>query len=320
MNAILAVVLFVVIAMLGRNFGSPVLGTVRPGFPAAETKITWLSGPAASASQPATQPAVTVGLKPGDRITRIEGKGVTLAIVGNEVDRFDRLALMSVMAGPDERFKVTVERQVDGKAWVGTAELGVKWGPSETGGKRLSFGIGPAAALSVDRQFKYATTKDVDPFEDGDEIVAIAGKPLAGSWQVEPMVAAQPGLTVPVKNPARGKKTDPAAPPAGAEMDLTAPRGVRFAADTVYLKDGTKLDTENCLVAKDDKEKDTVVVTSLADGSKVKHKKADLIVAPGRRDIRPAGHGAAAADHGDHPGVRGREGGPEARQRNRALR
>jgi regulator of sigma E protease len=275
MNAILAVVLFVVIAMIGRDFPAPVLGSVRAGFPAAETKITWLSGPSASASQPATQPVVTTGLLPGDRITRIEGKGLTLAIVGNDVDRFDRLALMSIMASPDERFKITVERQVDGKTWVGTADMGVKVGPSETGGTRLSFGIAPSAALTVDHGLDYTSTPAVDPFQDGDRVQAVAGKPVAGVWQVEPMLAGLPGLTVPVTVLRAGK-----------EVDLQAPRGARFAASTVYLKDGTKLDIDKYTVTvvkddkdKGDKDKEVVVLESLADHSQAKHKRSDLIFA-----------------------------------------
>jgi membrane-associated protease RseP (regulator of RpoE activity) len=209
--------------------------------------------------------------------------------------------MMSMMANPDERFKVTVQRPVNGQTWVGTAELGVKLGPSETGGTRLSFGIGPAAALTVNQVQKYTTTKEVDPFQEGDQVLAIAGEPLAGTWQVEPLLAGLSGLTVPVKVLRAGKlespvsprlpeelwtaassRPAPPAPPRGSEeLTLIAPRGAQFTADTVYLKDGTKLNLENVLIAKDDKDKDSVVLTSLADGSKTSHKRADLIVAQG---------------------------------------
>jgi regulator of sigma E protease len=268
MNAILALVLFVTIAMVGKNFIAPVLGEVRRHYPAAEAQVTWHEGPARDANA-ATQPVVTQGLKVGDRVTRIEGDSVLLRILGNDVNRFDRLSLTSVMADEDEKYTVTVEREVDGNTWVGTAELGVRMGPSETGGERLIFGISPAADTLVRRAQKYTSTEAIDPYEEGDRVVAVAGRPVHHAWQVDEILRELDGPTVPVTVRRKGK-----------DVTVTAPRSIQSKATVFFTRDGTrKLDASNYRLTPDDEEEKNVVWTSLVDGTKATRKPDELIAA-----------------------------------------
>ena len=268
MNAILALVLFVTIAMVGREFVAPVLGSVRRHYPAAEAQVTWHEGPARDANA-ATQPVVTQGLKVGDRVTRIEGDSVLLSILGNEVNRFDRLSLTSVMADEDDRYTVAVEREVDGNTWVGTAELGVKMGPSEMGGERLSFGISPAADTLVRKTLKYTSTEAIDPYEEGDRVVAVAGRPVRHVWQVEEILRELDGPTVPVTVRRKGK-----------DVTVTAPRSIQSKRTVFFTRDGTrKLDAGNYRLTEDEDEEKNVVWTSLVDGTKTTRKPDELIAA-----------------------------------------
>ena len=268
MNVLFALVLFVTVAMVGKDYTAPIVGSVKPLFPAAEAKITWTEGPA---TQPAaTQPVTTVGLQPGDRIARVDGEGVILSILGNQVSHFQKLSLLSITADRDEKFALTLERDVDGKTWVGTTDLGVREGSSEMGGQRLSFGMSPAASRKVVPTLRYTTTPEVDPFQEGDEVLAVAGKPLRHAWELESLLAGAEGATVPVT-----VRRD------GNDVLLTAPRVIQSKPNLIYLGDGTKLNADdyNLRFEKPDKEDadEQVVFEPLAGGEKMTHKRADVV-------------------------------------------
>jgi regulator of sigma E protease len=265
MNVLFALLLFVAIAMIGRDFPAPVVGGVKKHFPASEVRIAWHRGPT---SRPATQPVVTRGLRTGDRVTRIEAEGTIASILGSEVKRFDHLAILSVMADPDETFRITVERDVDGNTWVGTGELGVRIGPSEMGGRRPSFGVAPADDTLIKRAGeagKYITTKLLDPFEEDDRVVAVGGTRVRHEWEIEPILRRLHGATVEV-TVLRG----------GKELTLRAPRALQLKARTIYLDDGTKLDSEDYEI-KQDKREDPLVLTSYVDGGKKTYERKKVI-------------------------------------------
>jgi regulator of sigma E protease len=263
MNAILAMVLFVIIAMVGKKYVAPVLGEVRRHWPASQARIVWHSTPGRQAKA-TSQPLVSRGLRVADRITRIEGDSLLLSIVGNEVQRFDRLSMMSVMADADQTFKVTVERDVDGHTWVGTAELGVEMGPSETGGERLSFGILPAADTLVKKKLEYKTTAAFDPYRENDRVVAVGGRRIDHEWEIAPAVGALSGTTVPVTVQRGGK-----------EVTVTALRVLESSPTIFFTKDGTKLDAEDYNVKK--LKDDSTVWKSLVDGRETTYGKGELI-------------------------------------------
>ena len=271
MNAILALVLFVVIAMVGREVPSAELGQPRKHFPASQMKLTWHQAPTtAPATQPATQPAET-GLKAGDRIRRIDGQGLILSILGSEVTGFDQLAMLSIMADEDEKFSITVERDLGGRTWVGTGEIGVRMGPSNVrGGHRLSFGISPVPDPVVHRGFDYTTTETVDPFQEDDRVVSVCGQPVGDVWEIDPILRTARGTTVPITVLRKGKR-----------VDLTVPRGLQLKARQFYLANGTKIDGEDYLLVEDDDGK--LNLTNLVDGKSTTYAPDALVLA--RRDL-----------------------------------
>ncbi|MCD6303741.1 MAG: site-2 protease family protein, partial [Planctomycetes bacterium] len=234
----------------------------------AVAKIHWRLPAGGSSSAPAAaggQAAVTVGLRPGDRITRIEGDSAILAILGNDVHRFDRLALTSVLARRDDKFKVTVRRDANGTTLVGTAELGVKMAAGRSGGRRLSFGIEPAADVVVKHGLDYRSSAEVDPFREGDRVLAVAGRKVRYTWQIEPVLEGLEGLEVPVEV-ARG----------GEVVRVSAPRGIQTKDNVLILPDGTHLDADDFSITED--ADGNVVLTDLADGSRRRLAKDELVI------------------------------------------
>jgi regulator of sigma E protease len=224
MNAITAIIMFTVIVMIGYEFPAPVLGNVRPHFPAAEARITWTKAPGAT-----TQPVVTAGLEVGDRVTDVDGNGVMLAIIGREISRFDPLAIISAVSDREDRYRFTIERQVDGNTWIGTTDVGVKMGDG-----RLEFGLGPARSTTVSRSETDVIRSPRDPFEENDRVTAVAGRTIEHSWQVAPAIRDANGLTVPVTVTREGKT-----------VNLTAPRLFYDKPSVAYLPDGNELNLDD---------------------------------------------------------------------------
>ena len=252
MNAITAIIMFVVIAMIGYEFPAPVLGNVKPHFPAAEARITWTKAPGAT-----TQPVTMTGLEVGDRVTDVDGNGVMLAIIGREISRFDHLAIISAMSDREDRYKFTIERQVDGNTWVGTADVGVKMNDG-----RLEFGLGPARSMVVAEGETSAIRPPQDPFQDQDRVIAVAGRKIEHSWQVEPALKDANGLAVPVTVMRKGKT-----------VNLTAPRLIGNKITVAYLPDGAKLNLDNYDINLKD---GNMVLVSYETGKELKCPKDDL--------------------------------------------
>ncbi len=252
MNAITAIIMFVVIAMIGYEFPAPVLGSVKPHFPASQARITWTKAPGAT-----TQPVVTAGLEVGDRVTDVDGNGVMPAIIGREINRFDHLAIISAMSDREDRYKFTIERQVDGNTWVGTADVGVKMGDG-----RLEFGLGPARSTVVAEGETSAIRPPQDPFQDQDRVMAVAGRKIEHSWQVEPALKDANGLTVHVTVMREGKA-----------VNLTAPRVITNKITVAYLPDGAKLNLEDYDIKLSD---GNMVLVSYETGKELKCPKDDL--------------------------------------------
>jgi len=263
MNIILAAALFVIVVMHGKKFVAPVVGGVRRHYPAATAVIRWTKTPGAPAA--ASRPITTLGLEPGDRIADIEGPGLISRVLGHTVTRFDHVALLAMLARADERFNVTVQRDVDGNAWVGTTRMGVRMGPAETGGgQRLAFGIMPApdAIVETAPRGTVVPAPNNEVFRDDDRVVAVDGAPIAHGWQVEPVVERLNGPTAAVTVVRDGNQTV-----------LTAPLFLADAPHVVYLADGEKLDARNYTI---DKDGDEYVFTSLVRPETRRYKAADV--------------------------------------------
>jgi regulator of sigma E protease len=91
MNLFTAALLFIVVMMAGRDVDAPVLGAVVEGSPAARAK----------ASDQRTELLASAGLRPGDRVTRIDDR---------DIRSFDEVALSVAMARPGSELRVTVDR------------------------------------------------------------------------------------------------------------------------------------------------------------------------------------------------------------------
>jgi len=162
MNVILAALLFIIVCLIGMRFQAPVVGYVSPGYPAASAPIEWDDDPASPATAPAG--GGDVGLRPGDRILAIDGK---------EVSRFSTLAVKAALAREDSVFLMRIERRVDGRTRLGTARVGVKPRPTDSGGTLFAFGIQQAPSTVLAGLGDFAAD---DPFRAGDQVVAVAGR------------------------------------------------------------------------------------------------------------------------------------------------
>ncbi|MGC9453809.1 MAG: RIP metalloprotease RseP [Phycisphaerae bacterium] len=175
MNVILASLLFVLIGLVGKEFMAPVIGDTVAGYPAATAQINWQDETPPGGNEP--------GLKPGDRITAINGK---------EIPRFDYIFVEGAFADADDNFEFTIERKVDGRTFTGATELGVERLPD---GTRKGFGIAPAADTVFAELQGYKVN---DPFRGGDRIVAVAGRRVAHHWEIEDIARQLDGSPVTV--------------------------------------------------------------------------------------------------------------------------
>ena len=224
MNVIFAAILFIVVAMIGKNFPAPVVGDVVPGWPAATAEITW-QGAAPPSPAPATQ-AVTApasepqsapagGLQPGDTV---------LAINGDEISRFTSIAMTAALASPSETFTFRIRREVDGNSYIGQARLGVKTAPS---GMNLAFGISAPADTTVEL---LENLKAPTPLKTGDRIVAIADQPVRHQWDISRIMKTLNGQPVEIRYER---------PTEDGTVTGTFTRSPRiYSSPQVYLSDG----------------------------------------------------------------------------------
>jgi regulator of sigma E protease len=224
MNVILACVLFVIIGLVGIRFPAPVAGGSLVGYPAYNAKIQWEVGgsPAPEAlrensSQPmdahASSPNVTFGIQPGYRILKVNDKTIT---------RFTQVPIIASLADRNERFRMTLERLVNGERQIGTTEVGLM----PLGG-HLAFGLLPALSTTLAGLGNYIAS---DPFEHGDQIVAINGHKIQHNWQIESIEQTLRGLPVTV-TVLRGDK----------KLNVGIQPRLRIRTGVFFLKDGTAI-------------------------------------------------------------------------------
>lgn len=187
MNVVFAALLFIAVGLVGIHFPASVVGGAAPDYPASDVEIAWEDAPGAAATQAAaaSRPSVTRGLRPGDRITRIDDTQIT---------RLDKLRFKAILAKPDSVFTIRVERDFDGRTRVGTARIGVMPVRGGPGGTRLTFGIAPAR----DIVFGEIDGPQDDPFRDGDRVVAINGRAVRHYWDIPAIAETLDGSPVAV--------------------------------------------------------------------------------------------------------------------------
>ncbi len=242
MNVILAAVLFIIVCMAGIRFPAPIIGGTLPGSPAEDADIQWLGK-----SQPSS-----VGLKPGDRILKVDGERIT---------RFNELTALAALAKAGQKFEFLIERRQGDKAMEGTTTISVV----EMGGT-LHFGLQPAASTTL------ASEGDVianDPFEEGDKVLSVNGQPLLHHWQLPTLEEHLNGKPVVITILRNGK-----------EMDVSIRPTLRMDSGVFYLKDGTRVAGK----VVDYRPDEGSVVLGLPDGTE-KTLLLDQVIWPARSEI-----------------------------------
>jgi regulator of sigma E protease len=228
MNVLLAGGLFVLVAMVGKDYPAPVVGSVRPGFPAAQATINWDDDTPIRATSPAaSQPAPTEqdrGLRPGDRIVSITDGHSMLWLLSQPVTRFADISLVALLAKGDSTYQFTLERTEGGRTRVGRTRLGVKRLPDDS---QYVFGV-LGAADTVFGEYEDMVTDS--PFQDGDRLLAINGRAVEHSWDVQAIEQTLSGEPVTV-TVLRGKQ----------RLDVVVQPQVHFRDDVLWLKDGSRL-------------------------------------------------------------------------------
>lgn len=225
MNVILAAVLFIVVCVAGIRFPAPVIGRALPGSPAEEAKIHWLNE-----SMP-----VSVGLKPGDRILQVDGEPIT---------RFNELTAIAALADADHEFTVRIGREKDDRLIEGVTQIRAV----EMGGT-LNLGLIPAASTTLGG---LGDTISVDPFQEGDEVLAIEGQPIRHHWQIPELEERLDGSPVTLAI-LRDHK----------EMEVRIRPTLRIKPGVFFMKDGDRISGE----ITDYRPEDGVVVIRLPDGT-----------------------------------------------------
>jgi len=291
MNVIFAAVLFVVVGLIGKDFPAPVIGGVRPNYPAAMVELRWQDAEAASQPEdaPSARPDFGPGLRPGDEVLELDGKPVS---------RFQDLQMTSVLADLDETFPIVVRRRDDaGRAWIGRGTLWVKKGP---GDEMPVFGIVPAAETVFDEPEGLITAS---PFAKGDRLLAIDGRPIRHAWEIDALQETLDGrpvvVTVERVSEARERR----------RVDIQVQPALKMKEDVVWLADGRRGRIVDVLV----KDKNPLFRVVLEDGSEKEFEKArlaggrvvdilDLLGMVPRLQVQAVIEGSRAAEAGILPG------------------
>jgi len=201
MNVIFAALLFVIVGLVGKQFMAPVVGGVEENMPAAEAKIHWVDPPQG-------EPAESVGLRAGDRITKIEGDSIILALSRYHVQKFQDVAMAAALADLDETYTFTIERPLDdGTKLTGHAQIGVE---KVLRGSVPAFGIAAPSDVVFDELPGVITDS---PFRAGDRVVAINGDPVRQAWQIQADLGQLDGDPVTVTVQRGDEKRDVQLPP-----------------------------------------------------------------------------------------------------------
>lgn len=246
MNVILAAVLFVLIGLVGKEFMAPVVGETVAGYPAATAEITWLNGQPPDGAES--------GLKAGDRITQINGK---------EIPRFDYIFVEGAFAGSGKTFEFTIERPADGQTYTGVTKMGVRRLPD---GTRQGFGIAPAADTVFVELDGYET---IDPFREGDRIVAIDGREVRHYWDIKPITQTLDGSPVTVTVERKSEAFD-----ATVSVDVLVHPVPRLKEAVVFTTDGRAVSAAR-LEEREEDDKELVKLI-FADGREEEFDKKDV--------------------------------------------
>jgi len=199
MNVIFAAIMFVVIGMIGKPGISPTIGDTAPGSPARTAKIMWLDDSdqpmdVKAPGYPKDQPETP---KPGDRMTRIEGPGLMLWLLGKDIECSKQVLMQAALSDISDKYTLYIERTVGDKVLRGKASIGVKMSPSPSGsGSELPlFGFRRPASTGIARREDFVLDKN-DLLKADDRIVAINGHKIEHHWDIKEFEKTLLGRTV----------------------------------------------------------------------------------------------------------------------------
>ena len=226
MNVVFAAVVFLIVAMIGKNYPAPVIGSVVPGFPAAEAMIEWQDPHGPTPATAATSRATSKGLRGGDRILEIDSDRFFLRLLGKPVTRFADIAMTAVLAGPNDKFTITFQRETEEGTLLGKTTLGVKRYPD---GSQMAFGVSSAMDTVIAEDSELVADPDSD-FRDGDRLVAINGQAIKHHWDIEAAASTFNGEPVQVTLARNGSQT----------LKTIRPQ-LYTGGEAIWLKDGSVL-------------------------------------------------------------------------------
>jgi len=199
MNIVLSAVLFVTIGLVGKEFVAPVMGDPSPGSPAFNATVAWddtagqaskkvdddadadhdqlHAAPDESAVEPPPFDPWVARFQAGDRIVAMEGDSFVLGF-SEGITNLGDVSMVAVLSQPASTYEFVIDRTVGDVTRRGRAMVGVH----NDGRGMLSFGIGFPQSLTVGH-FKDGEAR-IAPFQSGDELVAVAGRPVSDQGQV----------------------------------------------------------------------------------------------------------------------------------------
>ncbi|NLX21108.1 MAG: RIP metalloprotease RseP [Phycisphaerae bacterium] len=152
MNLVFAAIVFMITFMIGLESLPAEVGWIQPG-----------------------SPAERVGVQVGDKITKVNGGAIS--------DHMD-LRSAVVLADPDEPLELTIERRDPASGEVGTHTKTIH---PEKGLEQniLQIGVAPPMGATVAAIAKDPALPDDEQLQIDDEILDVAGRPIANFWDLQ---------------------------------------------------------------------------------------------------------------------------------------
>ena len=174
-NALSAIIIFMIVFLIGVNLTPAVIGAVMPGSPAAKA-----------------------GLVAGDEVIEINGKSKNLD--------FSNIGMAAALSGKNQRLDLKVKR-ADGRV----EEVSITPELMQTvAGLLKGIGVMPAESLTVAQVLDANELRKETGLLPGDRIMAVNGKELKNSWDIDKAIEADfgPIVKITAERPLADGKTE----------------------------------------------------------------------------------------------------------------
>lgn len=217
MNVLLAALLFILVGMIGKKDNAPIVGEVLPTHPAAAAEIAWDAPADPARPLPPTEKTI----QPGDRIVSLNGK---------PVKHFGDVQTAAILADKGEAFDLVLQRETNGIVRTGRTRVAVRFSEAEGINE---FGLASAPSLTVGKSTDLL--REI-PFQSGDRIVAVAGRPVEHFWQLKEVARRQPTAKVAVTVEHREDKDSPP-----RTLTISVSPQVHTRGNIWYTADGSRV-------------------------------------------------------------------------------